>query len=44
MFLNQIGEFGLIKRFQKQIKVNSRVIVGSGDDCAVLKFNQQFDQ
>jgi thiamine-monophosphate kinase len=41
MRLKEIGEFGLIKRFQQQIKINSSVIKGSGDDCAVLKFNQQ---
>lgn len=37
MRLNEIGEFGLIKRFQKRIKTDSSVIKGSGDDCAVLK-------
>jgi thiamine-monophosphate kinase len=36
MRLNEIGEFGLIKRFQKKIKTDSSVIKGSGDDCAVL--------
>lgn len=41
MRLKEIGEFGLIKRFQQQIKINSSVVKGSGDDCAVLKFNQQ---
>ena len=41
MRLEDIGEFGLIKRFQKKIKVNSSVIKGSGDDCAVLKLNQR---
>jgi thiamine-monophosphate kinase len=40
MRLSEIGEFGLIKRFQKKIKINSSVIKGSGDDCAVLKFNK----
>ena len=40
MRLKDIGEFGLIKRFQERIKVNSSVVVGSGDDCAVLKFNK----
>ncbi|MFH0917514.1 MAG: thiamine-phosphate kinase [Candidatus Omnitrophota bacterium] len=40
MRLKDIGEFGLIKRFQEEIKVNSSVVKGSGDDCAVLKFNQ----
>ncbi|MHB8154457.1 MAG: thiamine-phosphate kinase [Candidatus Omnitrophota bacterium] len=40
MRISDIGEFGLIKRFQKTIKINSSVIKGSGDDCAVLKFNK----
>jgi len=40
MLLNKIGEFGLIERFKKHIKTDSSVIVGSGDDCAVLKFNK----
>jgi thiamine-monophosphate kinase len=41
MRLKDIGEFGLIKRFQKKISVNSSVFKGSGDDCAVLKFNKR---
>ncbi len=41
MRLNEIGEFGLIKRFQKKIKTGSSVIKGSGDDCAVLKFDKR---
>lgn len=40
MRLNEIGEFGLIRRFQKKIKTGSSVIKGSGDDCAVLKFDK----
>jgi thiamine-monophosphate kinase len=40
MRLSDLGEFGLIKRFQKKISLNSSVVKGSGDDCAVLKFNQ----
>jgi thiamine-monophosphate kinase len=40
MRLKDIGEFGLIKRFQKIININSSVVIGSGDDCAVLKLNQ----
>jgi len=40
MRISDIGEFGLIKRFQKKISINSAVIKGSGDDCAVLKFNK----
>lgn len=40
MRLKEIGEFGLIKRFQKKIKTGSSVVVGSGDDCAVLKLDK----
>lgn len=40
MRLKDIGEFGLIKRFQKKIRIDSSVIKGSGDDCAVLKLNK----
>ncbi len=40
MRLNEIGEFGLIKRFQNKIKTDSSVVAGSGDDCAVLKFDK----
>ena len=40
MLLTQIGEFGLIKRFRKLIRTDSSVIKGSGDDCAVLKFDK----
>ena len=39
MRLKDIGEFGLIKRFQGKIKNDSSVIKGSGDDCAVLKLD-----
>lgn len=41
MFLKEIGEFGLIERFRKMIKTSSSVIVGSGDDCAVLKWDKR---
>ncbi|MDO8489731.1 MAG: thiamine-phosphate kinase [Candidatus Omnitrophota bacterium] len=40
MRLNEIGEFGLIKRFKRMIKTDSSVIKGSGDDCAVLKLDE----
>ncbi len=40
MRLKDIGEFGLIKRFQQKIKTDASVVKGSGDDCAVLKLNQ----
>lgn len=41
MRLNEIGEFGLIKRFQKKIKTDASVIKGSGDDCAVLSLDKK---
>ena len=34
-----LGEFGLIERFRKQIRTDPSVIKGSGDDCAVIKFS-----
>ncbi|MCG2713825.1 MAG: thiamine-phosphate kinase [Candidatus Omnitrophica bacterium] len=40
MRLKDIGEFGLIKRFRRKIKTDSSVIIGSGDDCAVLKWDK----
>lgn len=40
MQINKIGEFGLIERFRRRIKTGRSVIVGSGDDCAVLDFNK----
>jgi len=40
MLLSEIGEFGLIERFKKLIKFDSTVIKGTGDDCAVLKFDK----
>ncbi|MFH1191726.1 MAG: thiamine-phosphate kinase [Candidatus Omnitrophota bacterium] len=40
MRISDIGEFGLIKRFQQRIKTGSCVIKGSGDDCAVLEWDK----
>lgn len=40
MLINQLGEFGLIKRFRRSIKTDASVIKGSGDDCAVIKFDK----
>lgn len=40
MNLSRIGEFGLIKKFQKMIRLDASVIKGSGDDCAVIAFNK----
>ncbi len=41
MLVKDLGEFKLIERFRKQIKPDSSLIVGSGDDCAVLKFDKK---
>jgi thiamine-monophosphate kinase len=40
MLISQLGEFGLIKRFRRSIKTDASVIKGSGDDCAVIKFDR----
>lgn len=40
MRIEDLGEFGLIKRIVKQIKTDTSVIKGSGDDCAVLEFDE----
>lgn len=40
MLLSKLGEFALIERFRKRIRLDSSVIKGSGDDCAVIKFNK----
>jgi len=44
MLISSFGEFGLIERFKKQIKTDSGVIKGSGDDCAVLRFDKLYHQ
>ena len=41
MLLSKLGEFGLIERFRDKIKTDPSVVVGSGDDCAVLKLDKQ---
>lgn len=40
MLISKLGEFGLIERFRRSIKTDASVIKGSGDDCAVIKFNR----
>ena len=40
MLVRKIGEFGLINRIKKLIRTGPSVIVGLGDDCAVLKYNK----
>lgn len=40
MLLSKLGEFGLIKKFKRAIKLDASVIKGTGDDCAVLKFSR----
>lgn len=41
MLISKLGEFGLIERFRKSIKTDSSVVLGSGDDCAVLNFDKR---
>lgn len=38
MRVEEIGEFGLIRRIRKSVKTDSSVVRGIGDDCAVIKF------
>lgn len=40
MLVSKLGEFGLIRRFKKSIGLDASVIKGTGDDCAVIKFNK----
>ena len=40
MKLEKLGEFGLIERFKKFIPLDSSVIKGTGDDCAVLEYSK----
>ncbi len=40
MLITKLGEFGLIERFKRSIKLDSSVIKGTGDDCAVIKFSK----
>jgi len=41
MNLKQIGEFGLINRIAKDIKTDKSIIVGVGDDAAVLEYSRK---
>jgi len=38
--LKQIGEFGLIEKFAKKVKVDKSVFCGIGDDTAVISFSK----
>jgi len=40
MRIGKIGEFALIKRISRKIKVDSSVVRASGDDCAVIKYKK----
>ncbi|MCM8795555.1 MAG: thiamine-phosphate kinase [Candidatus Omnitrophica bacterium] len=40
MRVDKLGEFGLIERFKRFIKLDSSVIQGAGDDCAVIKYTK----
>lgn len=41
MNISKLGEFGLIERFKRSIKLDASVIRGTGDDCAVISFNRE---
>jgi thiamine-monophosphate kinase len=40
MNIRELGEFGLIERFRRSIRLDSSVVKGTGDDCAVIKFTK----
>lgn len=40
MLLKELGEFGLIERIKRSIKLDHSVVVGTGDDCAVVKYSK----
>jgi thiamine-monophosphate kinase len=40
VLIGKIGEFGLIERFRRSIRLDRSVIKGSGDDCAVLRLDK----
>lgn len=42
--ISKIGEFGLIDKVRKTFKMDSSVIKGPGDDCAVVAFDKQYYQ
>ncbi len=41
MLVKNLGEFKLIERFRRKINPDPTVVVGSGDDCAVMKFDEK---
>lgn len=41
MRISTLGEFGLIEYFRKRIRNDYSVVMGSGDDCAVLRLDKQ---
>lgn len=44
MLLSEIGEFGLIERIKKNIRLDASVFKGIGDDCAVLEWDEKHYQ
>ncbi len=40
MKISGLGEFGLIQRFSKRIRLDHSVIKGVGDDCAVIDYTK----
>jgi thiamine-monophosphate kinase len=41
MLLKDLGEFSLIEKFRRAIKLDNSVVRGSGDDCAVIKWDKE---
>jgi thiamine-monophosphate kinase len=41
MLIRDLGEFGLIRRMTKEIRTDSSVLKGVGDDCAVIKWTKE---
>lgn len=44
MLLSKLGEFGLIERIKKNIRLDASVVKGIGDDCAVLGLDKNHYQ
>ncbi|MDD5155756.1 MAG: thiamine-phosphate kinase [Candidatus Omnitrophica bacterium] len=40
MRIEELGEFGLIRRITRSLKADNSVIKGPGDDCAVIKLDR----
>ena len=40
--ISDIGEFGLIDKFEKLFHISGDVVKGIGDDCAVIKYGKGY--